>query len=391
MKKSLLALAAMGAFVGAAHAQSSVTVYGILDVGLASEKREATNQAGTVSTNQIDSTGKGRAYTTSRLGFRGTEDLGKGLRAGFNIEFGINQNDTANSANSNSTTALSAAGTTVDSGTDTALPVALRQANVSLGGAFGTITLGRQTTAVESAWGAGDVGGSNNFIGRAYTVGFGIAATSIAASATLNVTKQNNDRSDRLISYSTPNMSGFVATVQYGKGKNDASAYSTVTDQTEVGAALSYSAGPAQVVLGYVAETLTLNGADINNGKPMQMVLGANYDFKVAKAFLSLSQGSNKTAAGVTQNERAIQEIGVAVPLGALVFNASALIGSYTPTDGGEKGKIAGMQFGVNYNLSKRTMAYGVYGQDKVDGLTTTGLNKEYARSNYGVGIRHTF
>ena len=45
MKKSLFALAAMGAFVGAAHAQSSVTVYGILDVGLVSETRDATNQA----------------------------------------------------------------------------------------------------------------------------------------------------------------------------------------------------------------------------------------------------------------------------------------------------------------------------------------------------------
>jgi predicted porin len=392
MKKSLLALAAMGAFVGAAHAQSSVTVYGILDVGLVSETRDATNQAGTKTTNNIDSTGKGRGYTTSRLGFRGTEDLGKGLRAGFNLEFGINQNDTANSANSNTVTALGTAGTTVDSGSDTALPVALRLANVSLGGAFGTITLGRQSTAVESAWGAGDVGGANNFIGRAYTVGFGIAANSIAsAAATNNITKQNNDRSDRLVTYATPNMSGFVATVQYGKGKNNATDYTAATDQTEMGAALSYSAGPAQVVLGYVSEELTLNGAAINNGKPLQMVLGANYDFKVAKAFLSVSQGSNKTAAGVTKNERAIQEIGVSVPLGALVINASALMGSYTPNDGNDKGKISGMQFGVNYNLSKRTMAYGVYGQDKVDGITTTGLNKEYARSNYGVGIRHTF
>ena len=158
-----------------------------------------------------------------------------------------------------------------------------------------------------------------------------------------------------------------------------------------MGASLSYTAGPAQVILGYLSEKTTLNGANVANGQPQQLVLGANYDFKVAKAFLSLSTGSNKTSADVKSNQRDIYELGVSVPVGAIVLNASALTGSYTPVDGGDKGKVSGMQIGALYNLSKRTMAYGVYGQIKVTDLTATNANKEVGQNNFGIGVRHTF
>jgi len=387
MKKSLLALAAIGAFAGTAHAQSSVTVYGILDVGFNSFSTDTTDSAGAKTTAAISSTGKTNNYTTSRLGFRGTEDLGKGLKAGFNIEVGMAQNDMSNA---NAASGPNAAVTSnVDSNYGNSVsPFVLRQSNVSLGGGFGTITLGRQTTAVEAAWGTGDIGGANNFIGRAYTFGPAIGTTSTGYSAG----KQNHDRSDRLITYTTPNMSGFVASVQYGQGKNDAyTSASLGNQQSEMGASLSYSAGPLQVTAGYLNEKSTVSGTNIINGQPQQLVLGANYDFKVAKAFLSLSSGSNKTAADVKSNQRDLYELGVSVPLGAIVLNASGLMGSYTPVDGGDKGKVSGMQLGALYNLSKRTMAYGVYGQDKVTDLTAANANKEVSRSNFGIGIRHTF
>jgi len=384
MKKLLLALALSAGFAASSQAQSSVTVYGILDAGYNNFTTDTTDSSGAKTSVGIQSTGKTNNYTTSRLGFRGTEDLGKGLRAGFNIELGMAQND---QANANSASGSNTAQTTsVDSNYgNTYSPFVLRLANVSVGGGFGTITLGRQTTAVESAWGAGDVGGANNFVGRAYTF-----APTVGASATgYSAAKQNNDRSDRLITYTTPTMSGFAATVQYGQGTNEA--YTTANKQSEMGASLSYTAGPAQVVLGYVAEELTLSGAPITNGKPTQMVLGANYDFKVAKVFVSASQGSNKTLAGVKNNERDIYELGVSVPVGALVFNASALTGTYTPVDGATKGNATGMQLGALYNLSKRTMAYGVYGQDKISGLTASSANQQVSRNNFGVGLRHMF
>ena len=375
MKKSLLALATMGAFAGAAHAQSSVTVYGIADVGYNNITTDSTTTAGAKTSVNVNSTGKYSNYTSSRLGVRGVEDLGKGLRAQFNFEYGAVADNS-----------VAATGTTITSGTDNAAPLTLRQFNVGLAGAFGSLTLGRQNPAVEAAWSAGDTGGSNNFKGRAYTFDPAIMTTT---ATTYSAAKQNNNRSDRLISYATPTMGGFGATVQYGQGENQA--YTTNTKETEIGANLSYSAGPAQVVLGYGSIKRTLSGADTANGQLTQMVLGANYDFKVAKAFVTASKGSNKTLAGVTNNERDIYELGVSVPVGALVLNASALTGSYTPVENATKGNVVGMQLGVLYNLSKRTMAYGVYGQDKISGLATTDVFEQVDRKNFGIGVRHTF
>jgi len=374
MKKSLLALAAMGAFAGAAHAQSSVTVYGIADVGYNNTTVDSTTTAGVKTTNNLNSTGKYSNYTSSRVGLRGVEDLGKGLKAAFNIEYGAVADNS-----------VAATGTTITSGTDNAAPLTLRQFNVGLMGGFGSLTLGRQNPAVEAAWSAGDVGGSNNFIGRAYTFNPTVVTTGTEYSAA----KQNNSRSDRLISYATPNMSGFAATVQYGQGENQA--FTTNNKETELGANASYTAGPAQVVFGYGSIKRTLNGADLNDGDLTQMVLGANYDFKVAKVFVTASQGSNKTLARLEKNKRSIYELGVSVPVGALVFNASAMTGDYTPVENATKGNVVGMQFGALYNLSKRTMAYGVYGQDKVSGLATTNVYEAVERKNFGIGVRHTF
>jgi len=374
MKKSLLALAAMGAFAGAAHAQSSVTVYGIADVGFNNTTTDSTTIAGVKTSVNVNSTGKYSNYTSSRVGLRGVEDLGKGLKAAFNIEYGAVADG-----------AIAATGTTITSGTDNAAPLTLRQFNVGLMGGFGTLTIGRQTPAVEAAWSAGDVGGSNNFIGRAYT----FAPTVVTTGSEYSAAKQNNSRSDRLISYATPNMSGFAATVAYGQGENQA--FTTNNKETEMGANASYTAGPAQVVFGYSSIKRTLNGADLNDGDLTQMVLGANYDFRVAKVFVTASQGSNKTLARLEKNKRSIYELGVSVPVGALVFNASAMTGDYTPVENATKGNVVGMQFGALYNLSKRTMAYGVYGQDKVSGLGTTNVYEAVERKNFGIGVRHTF
>jgi predicted porin len=369
----------MGAFAGAAQAQSSVTVYGVADVGYNNTQIDNVNSAGATTTTNINSTGKLSNYTSSRFGLRGVEDLGKGLKAAFNIEYGF--------AAGNDLATATLTGTAITSGTDNAAPITLRQFNVGLMGGFGSLTLGRQNPAVEAAWSAGDVGGANNFIGRAYTFGPTIQTV---GTTTYVAGKQNNSRSDRLISYTTPTMSGFSATVQYGQGENQAFT-TTNNKETELGANLTYSAGPAQVVLGYSSIKRTLNSANILNGQLQQMVLGANYDFKVAKVFVTASKGNNKTAADLTNNERDIYELGVSVPVGALVFNASALTGSYTPVDGATKGNATGMQLGALYNLSKRTMAYGVYGQDKISGLATTDVHQQVDRKNFGIGVRHTF
>ena len=91
MKKSLLALAAMGAFAGAAQAQSSVTVYGVLDASYTSiEASQTAVGATTATTQKVRNTVNGDgALSTSRLGFRGVEDLGGGKSAQFVLEFDL--------------------------------------------------------------------------------------------------------------------------------------------------------------------------------------------------------------------------------------------------------------------------------------------------------------
>ena len=190
MKKSLLALAAMGAFVGAAQAQSSVTVYGVIDKAVSSTTTKTT-AAGVTTKVQTDTTGgsgnggvSNQNYTTERIGFRGTEDLGGGLRATFNLEMRIG---VLNSA---------------DSGTEAdGLPI--RQSNVGLAGSFGSVTIGRQTSLMEGSWGAGNASELNNFLGTLYFSG----------------QKFNNSRSDRLVTYASPNFNGFVLAAQYGSNE----------------------------------------------------------------------------------------------------------------------------------------------------------------------------
>jgi len=119
MKKSLLALAILSSFTGVAMAQSSVTIYGVVDTGLVWEN------AGSGKSFRIDSGNQ----SGSRVGFKGTEDLGGGLKANFVLEAGF-QNDTGAQA--------------------TAGVLFNRQSYVSLAGDFGEVKMGRIQTMVYS-------------------------------------------------------------------------------------------------------------------------------------------------------------------------------------------------------------------------------------------------
>jgi len=152
MKKSLLALAAMGAFVGAAQAQSSVAVYGIFDGGYSFTNRNingaSTQTTGATSGNQ----------STSRLGFRGTEDLGGGRSAQFVMELGISAvGSNALSGSSNPTN-----NATLDN----------RQSFIGLSDKnLGSLKLGRQYSLAHEIIGATDAGGANGVIGANTYVG----------------------------------------------------------------------------------------------------------------------------------------------------------------------------------------------------------------------------
>ena len=353
MKKLLLALAASTTMTVGAHAQSSVTVYGIVDAGITQTTTDTTT-AGVKTSVKDMSTGNGGAYSSQRLGFRGTEDLGGGLKANFVYEFGLTDND--------------GTAADVDSGTDNASPMTTRIATVGLSGSFGSVDIGRQVTIADKAWGVGDVGGFNNFLGRAYT----------------SSGKLNNTRSDRLVNYTSPSVAGF--TVQAAMGdRNNGAATATTSDQvTEKGLGVAYSAGALNAMIGYSKEDKTLNGGTV--ASPEQLVFGANYDLKVAKAFAIYAQGNDRNTANEKINDKKVAEVGVAVPVGKTTLQASYFDGENKPTTA-TKQDLSGYQLAALYNFSKRTTAYAVYGSSETK---TNAANKTDVET-FGVGLRHAF
>ena len=225
MKKSLIALAVLAAS-GAAMAQSSVTMFGVVDTGVAYLK--GTNGG---NSNYGLTTG---GNASSRLGFRGVEDLGGGLKAGFWLESGFNS-DTGNGK------AAGASGNGLEFA---------RRSTVSLMGNFGEVRLGRDETAAYnklSAYSNFSVIGVGGFRGWNSTIGDGI--------------RQNN-----MIAYFTPNFSGFTAGVNYVFGEV---AGSSATARY-VGGFAAYNNGPLSVTIGADHK----NGAAYGNGKSHQLSLG---------------------------------------------------------------------------------------------------------------------
>jgi predicted porin len=359
--KMLTAVLVSSLFATTAQAQSTVTIYGIVDGGITNTTTDTTSTAGVTTSVKDKTTGNGGAYTSQRLGFRGTEDLGGGLKAGFVYEFGLSDTD--------------GTATDVDSGTDAAGNMTTRIATVGLSGSFGSLDIGRQTTIADKAWGIGDVGSANNFIGRAYT-SFG---------------KLNNSRSDRLINYTSPNFAGFTVQAAFGERSNEATTVTTADSVKETGLGIAYSAGSLNAMIGYSKEDKTLDGARLagatTGSNPEQLVFGANYDFKVAKAFVTYAQGKDRNASSEIINDKKVTELGVAVPFGKTTVQASYFDGENKPT-ATTKQDLSGYQVAALYAFSKRTTGYVVYGASQTE---TQGSLAKTDVEQFGFGIRHAF
>ena len=347
MKKLLIATAALAMVAGTAQAQSSVTVYGVLDAGITELTTDTTNSSGVTTSATSKTTGNGSAYTSQRLGFRGSEDLGGGLKANFVYEARIGALDSADSGDETGTTPT-------------------RLAFVGLSGGFGSIAMGRQTSLMEAAWGAGNSSNTNNFIGTLYTAG----------------QKFNNSRSDRLVTYVSPKMGAFTLAAQYGSREVKTT---TTAGQDEMTINLSYAAGPLTAVLSHTQEET--KAANVVTAKPEATVLGANYNFGPATAFVTYAEGKNKLPAG-TANDREAYEIGVRVPMKAWTFQASTYDGEDKVTASATDSDVSGYQLSALYNFSKRTNLYVVIGSDETKN-SAAGTKTE--RDTYGVGVRHQF
>lgn len=330
MKKSLLALAVLGAFAGVASAQSSVTIYGIIDVGVAKINdgtspiwaTHAVADPGVIGTHDAWNV---RSSTSSRLGFRGTEDLGGGMKANFTIEHRLDPSE----------------------GTDEKGSVGMWHAQswVSLSGGFGEVRLGRQYVPIFFTGLAMDPWGYD------YNVAGGAGYTRANSPSRVN----------NAVTYLTPNMGGFTAQAQVAAGEGAPGVY------RNLGFNVRYTAGPLDVGFGF-------NDIDSPATNRHWNLVGS-WDLGMVKPIVGYSNGE------VGANETTQWLIGARAPIGPgtlkAVYAKSTLDTGPAETDTTKYG------IGYEYALSKRTSVHADFGSAKADGLTRS--------TGFEFGVKHVF
>jgi predicted porin len=415
MKKSLFAIAAVTAFAGAAQAQSSVTVYGLLDVGYTGGQARANNARETV--NRISNS----MESGSRLGFRGTEDLGGGLSALFTFELGINP-----------------AG---DNMTNTWTPN-IRQGFVGLQQkGIGNARVGTQNTLFWEQAGVNTTGQLSQTAGSmlAPTISgasFGTAGLNASADpvATNNLSSGSSSaaytvRTPNTIRLATDRMAGLVVKGAYTLSNSNSSSLASrpagqpgyragTNNQDGYQLALDYVFQKANIQASYASFTSenpygSLVGSFNPNGgaprttaagetqawgttgginvKDAQTLITASYDFGILKAFAGWTD--RKVTSSLDSNQfakRTAQEIGVRSFITPKIEGwGSVGNGRYTAYGAGSPtANITGYQIGSNYWLSKRSNLYAIYGQN---GTSSTSAAPAMNLSQYSIGMRHTF
>jgi len=429
MKKSLFAIAAVTAFAGAAQAQSSVTVYGIIDYGFqgsnqtqAGPASSTVNTATNVVTKNQTSGIAGSGQSTSRLGFRGNEDLGGGLSAFFTSEIGLTTDNTTNTAGSSSGVNQQVAG---GSAAQPAL-VQNRQTFIGLGKkGLGRASIGLQQTPFHGAVAATSAGGLNNQMGDVLYDRQGQAAVNNYTASGMGTNTSYTVRTSNALIVSSENISGFqVSGMLVSRGSDTTQTAANTggeSSNTGLGIRADYTwkklfvtanyqqfnqeqtqgatAGTAPVfTVGYNGAT-TVPGV---NAKDTQQYYAATYDFGIMKVFAGyINRKIENDANSNNYVTRTAQQIGVTAPITKTV-NVFASGGTGRINNTGTNGPTAnftGWQLGSNYILSKRTNLYAIYGSSATSNATTgaysvtaTGsANTSYNQSSYAVGMRHTF
>jgi predicted porin len=349
MKKSLFALAALTAFAGVASAQSSVTLFGVVDANV----RNVKNSSGSLKSLSTDGMG------SSRLGFRGVEDIGGGLRASFWLE-GSLQADNGNAAGQNWQ----------------------RRSTVSLTGGFGEIRLGRDYTpdfwnhTIFDPFGTNGVGSSVNL--------FNASAAGGATGAT-TIVRANNS-----VGYFLPGgLGGMYGQVMVAAGEG-------ATGNKHMGFRFGYAAGPVNVALAY--GKTDVGSASATDWKRIN--LGASYNL----GFMTLmGQYITADVTGGTSNgtETVNYLIGANVNAGAQgTFKVS-----YVKSDGdGPSTSLNArdatqLAFGYQHALSKRSSVYAHYSRiSNKTGASYTASSGGPAghaagkgSTGYEFGVNHTF
>lgn len=348
MKKTLLALAAIAAS-SAAFAQSSVTLYGVIDASVESVRADKTQTR--VSSDNLSS---------SRLGFKGTEDLGGGTKAIFALETNL-KTDTGSQGNARFFD---------------------RQAWVGLGGGFGELRLGRTDTLI------GDIAGN-------------VLSAQPYDDLKLLPTRAGNDyrRADNSITYTLPTMvPGLTASVQYSTGNGNTAGATGETAGTDwgksFGIGIKYAAGPLSAGVGYLnAKDESLATAD--DQKANATLVYAGYDFGAAKLTAYYDTETTPSAFAAGTRRLTVGGAKLAVPFSpefTLIVGGSAARNVEGNDAEGDNVKITTIK-GV-YSLSKRTSVYGLFTNVNNGALTGLGViaaSDDRTTRAFAVGVRHSF
>jgi len=441
MKKSLFAVAATGAFAaatgGVAQAQSSVSVYGVLDMGYVAGAVRAVDgtaaQNQTVGNQQVIKTNTSAiaagAESTSRLGFRGNEDIGGGKSAFFTVEIGLTPADSnASGANATGTTDT-IQGTTNAGGS----AINNRQSFVGLRDKdLGQIALGRQYTVIYNEALKTDPNGFANIAGGLIYVA---TPSQLLTGSGIQANSGFTNRASNSLTFSSKNISGFNLNGFYALNNTDSSErttsqggnanwngwgingnytwqklYATVAyqnfyvraDQLLANGALTGNFGSG--VLTGIGGSATGTVTSYSNLTDRQFFVGASYDFGILKAFAqyinrNVEQSNSSNSSTLSTGDvltRSATAIGIRSFITPTVeVWASGATGKYkggtiTSTGVRPQANISAYQIGSNYWLSKRTNLYAMFGTN----TSSTANNLQGAGSSVSqgaLGLRHTF
>jgi len=369
MKKNLLAAALFAGFAGVAQAETSVTLYGLIDTGIGYnrvEKRDAVTGDKHKATRVAAITG---TQSGSHWGLRGAEDLGDGLRAVFVLDSGFG------------------------SGNGDSLQ--------------GGRLFGRQATIglANDSWGSFDLGRQTNIASRYFAHIDPFGAGFDQANIGMGIGSTNTVRYDNMAMYQTPSFSGFQFGIGYSLKTNDKDTtnnnWRTADNDRALTTGLRYANGPLTAALSYDS----INTSNLRQGDavaPRVYAIGAAYDFEVVKLSLAYGRTENGWIGGF--NSSGMKEnFGVSIPaievnsgfransylvgLSAPIGPVSNVFGSWQSVSVNRDGETMNVyRLGYTYDLSKRTnlYAYGSYASDYYfeNGAKSTAT---------GVGIRHRF
>ena len=433
MKKSLFAVAALSAIAGAAQAQSSVTVYGIMDMGYVGSNAKTVTSSGLVTKTTTSSFGQSQEQT-SRLGFKGTEDLGGGASAFFTVEMGLtpqNPNIGGGGAKDTLQSTDGNGGSTLDN----------RQSFVGLKkNGIGQFAFGRQYTPIFNAGAATDASQYANVVGNVVYQGSSIAGTSTDGG--IGAGSYNNsftNRASNALTASSDKFAGFGVNGMYAlNNSNTTQGLSTQgstaggnTNWNGWGLSADYTWQKLYLTVAYqsfktqysnniwAAATTTNVGAAVTSGQSVatanlfspqitsdkQTYVGGTYDFGILKAYAQWSGRKvqndvaySTTVAAGQQLNRTAQQIGVrsyitpTIEAWGSVGNGKATGAAYTATSGLPASvSFIGWQLGSNYYLSKRTNLYAIYGQTQSTSGSANTAGSGATANQYALGMRHTF